>query len=193
MTPAVRRADDRFSSSALMTQQRHTTHNVRQEFLMAFCSISWECIWSQPRTRDNGCGKPRLVELQQTVAAFEFGGTELPAGRQPGGINQRVGNASSAVSDLHSTRQFKPHDRSFGTRPSGDRARQKPWGRQGKQNRGSQSQSEDIPCNGVVGPVRRDGAPAFVNLIWPLLILSFGPTWPLWRLPVQTPLFDPLP
>ncbi len=34
---------------------------------------------------------------------------------------------------------------------------------------------------------------AFVNLIWPLLILSFGPTWPLWRLPVQTPLFDPLP
>ena len=41
------------------------------------------------------------------------------------------------------------------------------------------------------GPNRPLGA--FVNLIWPLLILSFGPTWPLWRLPVQTPLFDPLP
>jgi hypothetical protein len=39
----------------------------------------------------------------------------------------------------------------------------------------------------------RQGVFAFVNLIWPLLILSFGPTWPLWRLPVQTPLFDPLP
>jgi len=39
--------------------------------------------------------------------------------------------------------------------------------------------------------MKNDGA--FVNLIWPLLILSFGPTWPLWRLPVQTPLFDPLP
>ena len=34
---------------------------------------------------------------------------------------------------------------------------------------------------------------AFVNLIWPLLMLSFGPTWPLFRLPVQTPLLDPLP
>jgi len=34
---------------------------------------------------------------------------------------------------------------------------------------------------------------AFVNLIWPLLMLSFGPTWPLSRLPVQTRLFDPLP
>jgi len=36
-------------------------------------------------------------------------------------------------------------------------------------------------------------AAAFVNLIWPLLMLSFGPTWPLSRLPVQTRLFDPLP
>jgi hypothetical protein len=31
---------------------------------------------------------------------------------------------------------------------------------------------------------------AFVNLIWPLLILSFGPTWPLFRLPLQTTLGD---
>ena len=29
---------------------------------------------------------------------------------------------------------------------------------------------------------------AFVNLIWPLLMLSFGPTWSPFRLPVQTPL-----
>ena len=34
---------------------------------------------------------------------------------------------------------------------------------------------------------------AFVNLIWPLLMLSFGPTWPLFRLHSQTPLLDPLP
>jgi antitoxin (DNA-binding transcriptional repressor) of toxin-antitoxin stability system len=40
---------------------------------------------------------------------------------------------------------------------------------------------------------RQQARNAFVNLIWPLLILSFGPTWTLRRLPVQTPLFDPLP
>jgi hypothetical protein len=34
---------------------------------------------------------------------------------------------------------------------------------------------------------------AFVNLIWPLLMLSFGPTWPLFRLHSQTPLLDCLP
>ena len=34
---------------------------------------------------------------------------------------------------------------------------------------------------------------AFVNLIWPLLMLSFGPTWPLFRLPSQTQFLDPLP
>ncbi len=34
---------------------------------------------------------------------------------------------------------------------------------------------------------------AFVNLIWPLLMLSFGPTWPWFRLPLQTPLADLLP
>jgi len=28
---------------------------------------------------------------------------------------------------------------------------------------------------------------AFVNLIWPLLMLSFGPTWPGFRLLAQTP------
>jgi hypothetical protein len=33
---------------------------------------------------------------------------------------------------------------------------------------------------------------AFVNLIWPLLMLSFGPTWLLFRLPAQTLLVDPL-
>ena len=52
-------------------------------------------------------------------------------------------------------------------------------------------------CRGaVVGTetaVTRLDAHAFVNLIWPLLMLSFGPTWPLFRLPVQTPLLDPLP
>ena len=38
-----------------------------------------------------------------------------------------------------------------------------------------------------------NGTPAFVNLIWPLLMLSFGPTWPLFRLHSQTPLLDCLP
>jgi hypothetical protein len=38
-----------------------------------------------------------------------------------------------------------------------------------------------------------DNSAAFVNLIWPLLMLSFGPTWPLFRLPLQTSLLDPLP
>jgi len=31
---------------------------------------------------------------------------------------------------------------------------------------------------------------AFVNLIWPLLILSFGPTWASICLPQQTPLLN---
>ena len=33
---------------------------------------------------------------------------------------------------------------------------------------------------------------AFVNLIWPLLMLSFGPTWLSFRLPAQTVLLDPV-
>src|SRR5207249_7580624 len=33
----------------------------------------------------------------------------------------------------------------------------------------------------------QDDEVAFVNLIWPLLILSFGPTWPSFRLLSQTP------
>jgi len=31
------------------------------------------------------------------------------------------------------------------------------------------------------------------QLDWPLLMLSFGPTWPLFRLPSQTQFLDPLP
>ena len=43
------------------------------------------------------------------------------------------------------------------------------------------------------GAAANPGTCAFVNLIWPLLMLSFGPTWPLFRLPSQTQFLDPLP
>jgi len=52
---------------------------------------------------------------------------------------------------------------------------------------------EDLWQTRATALAEMQGILAFVNLIWPLLILSFGPTWPSFRLPLQTPLLDWLP
>jgi len=45
----------------------------------------------------------------------------------------------------------------------------------------------------VIGEMAFENEVRFVNLIWPLLMLSFGPTWSSFRLLAQTLFFGSIP
>jgi antitoxin ParD1/3/4 len=46
---------------------------------------------------------------------------------------------------------------------------------------------DTLVASGTYGSGSEVVRAAFVNLIWPLLMLSFGPTWLLYRLGLQPP------